>query len=89
MSATVFRTLDVRPRLARGEDALRLIRRRVDGLRPGHGLTVVAPFPPAPLIELLRGEGFLSALERRSDGSWAVNFWRDLPAPAPAAPSRP
>ena len=77
MSATIFRPLDVRPILARGGDPLELIRSRVDAMRPGHGVTVVAPFMPAPLIELLKSEGFSSALERRGDGSWAVNFWRD------------
>jgi uncharacterized protein (DUF2249 family) len=77
MSAPTFKSLDVRPLLARGEDPFELIRSRVDALRPGHGVTVVAPFMPAPLIELLKSEGFSSALERRNDGSWAVNFWRD------------
>jgi len=31
----------------------------------------------APLIELLKGEGFTSTMERRADGAWAVNFWRE------------
>ena len=37
---------------------------------------LIAPFMPAPLIELLKSEGFGSSLERRPDGSWAVSFWR-------------
>ena len=77
MSATAFATVDVRAHLLRGEDPFSIIRARVDGLKPGHGLTVVAPFLPAPLIELLKSEGFSSAFERRRDGSWAVRFWRD------------
>ncbi len=77
MSATKFKVFDVRPNLARGEEPLPLIRARVDALAPGHGVTIIAPFMPAPLIELLKGEGFRSTLERRSDGAWAVNFWRD------------
>jgi uncharacterized protein (DUF2249 family) len=72
-----FKTLDVRRHLTRGEEPLPLIRARVDSLKPGQGLTVVAPFMPAPLIELLKSEGFQSTLERRLDGAWAVNFWRD------------
>lgn len=67
----------MRPHLARGEDPFALIRERVDCLKPGHGVTVVAPFMPAPLIELLKSEGFSSTLERRNDGAWAVNFWRE------------
>jgi hypothetical protein len=26
---------------------------------------------------MLKGEGFSSTMERRSDGAWAVNFWRE------------
>jgi uncharacterized protein (DUF2249 family) len=72
-----FKTLDVRPLLADGVEPFNAIRERVDALESGHGLTVVAPFLPAPLIELLRSEGFESTMERRTDGAWAVNFWRE------------
>lgn len=77
MSPPKFKRFDVRPHLARGEEPLPLIRARIDALTAGHGLTVVAPFLPAPLIELLKSEGFHSTGERRRDGAWAVNFWRD------------
>lgn len=77
MTPIKFKTLDVRPFLARGEEPFGTIRDRVDALLPGHGLTVVAPFLPAPLIEVLKSEGFASSMERRADGGWAVNFWRD------------
>lgn len=70
------KTLDVRSVIARGEEPFRAIRAAVDGLAPGQALTIVAPFVPAPLIELLRAEGFQSTLERRADGAWAVNFRR-------------
>ena len=77
MTNTKFRTFDVRPNLAKGEEPLQLIRARVDALGPGQGVTIIAPFMPAPLIELLRSEGFQAAMERRQDGAWAVNFWKD------------
>lgn len=77
MKPTVFKNFDVRPHLARGEEPFPLIRARVDALTPGHGVTILAPFLPAPLIELLKSEGFLSTGERRADGAWAVNFWRE------------
>ncbi|MBS0631400.1 MAG: DUF2249 domain-containing protein [Verrucomicrobia bacterium] len=76
MAAPKFKVLDIRPMLARGHEPFALIRAEVDKLAPSRGLTVVAPFLPAPLIELLKGEGFESSLERRTDGAWAVNFWR-------------
>ncbi|AOS43313.1 hypothetical protein Verru16b_00356 [Lacunisphaera limnophila] len=72
-----FKTFDVRPLLARGEEPFALIRARVDGLGAGQGVTIIAPFMPAPLIELLKSEGFGSTMERRADGAWAVNFWKE------------
>ncbi len=72
-----FKLLDVRASLARGEEPLPLIRARVDALAPGEGLTIVAPFMPAPLIELLKSEGFQARMEHHADGSWAVSFWRE------------
>jgi len=76
MAAPKFKVLDVRLPLARGQEPFALIRAEVDQLAPGRGLTVIAPFVPAPLIELLKGEGFSSSLERRADGAWSVSFWR-------------
>jgi uncharacterized protein (DUF2249 family) len=77
VSSAKFKVLDVRRHLASGEEPFPLIRARVDSLKAGQGLTVVAPFMPAPLIELLKSEGFQSTMERRLDGAWAVNFWRE------------
>ena len=77
MPATKFKTFDVRPLLANGEEPLSLIRARVDALAAGCGITIIAPFMPAPLIELLRSEGFSSTIEHRQDGAWSVNFWRE------------
>ena len=71
-----FKVLDVRLPLARGQEPFALIRQEIDRLAPGRGLTVIAPFVPAPLIELLKSEGFESTMERRADGAWSVKFWR-------------
>ena len=77
MKPDSFKTLDVRPHLARGEEPFGVIRARIDALAAGQGLTVLAPFPPSPLIELLKSEGFEVSMERRHDGCWAVSFWRE------------
>jgi uncharacterized protein (DUF2249 family) len=74
---TQFKRLDVRPLLARGEEPFPAIRRRVDALKPGEGLIVIAPFLPSPLIEKLGGEGFQSKVERGGGGEWIVYFWRE------------
>ena len=68
---------DVRPHLARGEEPFQLIRGRVDALKAGETLTIIAPFLPAPLIELLKSEGFHCTMEHRADGAWSVNFRRE------------
>lgn len=77
MNIAKFKTFDVRPLLARGEEPFDVIRARVDALAAGQGVTILAPFMPAPLIELLKSEGFASAMEHRADGAWAVSFWRE------------
>jgi hypothetical protein len=77
MSVPRFKIFDTRPLLARGGEPFVAIRARVDDLAAGQGVTIIAPFVPAPLIELLRSEGFASSLEHRADGAWAVSFWRE------------
>ena len=77
MSAIQFKTFDVRPILARGEEPREQIIARIGSLAPGHGLVVLAPFLPAPLIEGLKSEGYSTAAEHAVDGSWAVRFWRE------------
>ena len=72
-----FKILDICPLVARGEEPFSIIRARVDALQAGEGLTVTAPFLPAPLIELLKSEGFCATPEWRAQGGWAVHFWRD------------
>ncbi len=77
MKPNAGKIFDVRPNLARAEEPFPLIRARVDALTPGHGVTIIAPFMPAPLIELRKSEGFRATMERRADGAWAVNFSRE------------
>lgn len=71
-----FKTLDVRPMIARGIEPLSAIRDKIDMLKADEGLTVIAPFLPSPLIEKLGSEGFQSRIERGA-GTWTVYFWRD------------
>ena len=72
-----FRRFDVRKLLQQGIEPFPAIRKRVDALKPGEGLTVIAPFLPAPLIEKLSSEGFGSRAEPQPDGSWVTYFWRN------------
>lgn len=76
MSTPRIRTLDVRPLLKRGEEPFSVIRGTVDSLKPDEDLLLIAPFFPAPIIELLQNEGFHARPERLSDGSWQTTLSR-------------
>lgn len=73
-----FKRLDVRPLLARGEEPLPVIRERLAALPEGHGLIVVAPFLPSPLIEVMESQGFQSRIERGTGTDWIVYFWPEI-----------
>jgi uncharacterized protein (DUF2249 family) len=77
MAVRKFKTLDVRPILAKGVEPFSRIRKSIDSLAPDEGLSVIAPFLPSPLIEKLGSEGFESRVERQIGGGWAVHFWRE------------
>ena len=72
-----FKRFDVRDRLRNGVEPFPEIFQRVNALKAGEGLIVVAPFLPSPLIEKLGGEGFASKVERGSGSDWVVYFWRE------------
>jgi uncharacterized protein (DUF2249 family) len=71
---TTFKRLDVRKLLAEGAEVYSVIRGRVDALKPGEGIAIIAPFLPSPLIEKLRSEGFTARAEPQADGSWITYF---------------
>lgn len=72
MDTPQFKTFDARPILARGDEPFAEIRAHVDALNAGESVMIIAPFMPAPLIELLKSEGFQLTLEHRRDGGWSV-----------------
>lgn len=72
-----YKRLDVRPLIAKGAEPFATIRARINALKAGEGLTVIAPFLPSPLIEKLSSEGFRSSAQHQPDGAWSVNFWRE------------
>ena len=72
-----FKRFDVRPLLKRGGEPLPEILQRLEALKPGAGLIVIAPFLPSPLIELVGGRGFATKIERGDAGTWIVYFWEE------------
>jgi hypothetical protein len=75
--ARKFRSLDVRPLLARGEEPYRQIMSTVAALAPNEGFALTTPFLPSPLIERLQAAGYQARPERQPDGVWMTFFWRD------------
>lgn len=74
--ARKFRTIDVRPMMARDESPFQTIMAAVAAIKPGEGLCVVSPFLPSPLIERMQAGGFEARPERRADGAWETFFWK-------------
>jgi uncharacterized protein (DUF2249 family) len=74
---TSFKRFDVRELIRTGGEPFPAIRQRVDALKAGEGLIIVAPFLPSPLIEKLASEGFSSRIERGQGADWMVYFWRE------------
>ena len=60
-----------------GKEPFPIIRERVDKLKTGEGIIIIAPFLPSPLIEKLGSEGFASKVERGTGADWLVYFWRE------------
>ena len=73
-----FKRFDVRGLIRQGVEPFPEIRRRVDAVKPGEGLVVVAPFLPSPLIEVLAGEGLATRVERGTGADWIVYIWREM-----------
>jgi hypothetical protein len=71
-----FKRFDVRSLLRRGGEPLPEILKRIHALKSDRGLTIVAPFLPSPLIELLGSQGFASKVEHGDGGVWIIYFWR-------------
>jgi len=71
-----FKRFDVRPLLSEGIEPFPEIAQRVTKLTLGHGLIVVAPFLPSPLVARLASEGFATKVERGSGTAWLVYIWR-------------
>lgn len=66
--------LDVRPLIKGGVEPFNAIMEAVDGLAPGQGLLLIAPFKPAPLFSVMERKGFSAKAEPLENGDWQVLF---------------
>ena len=69
-----FKELDVRPILADGGEPFQAIMAAVDGLAPGQGLTLLAPFRPQPLFSVMERKGFRHQVSELENGDFEVRF---------------
>lgn len=72
--AIEFKELDVRPILAKGGEPFQAIMAAVEGLAPGQGLTLLAPFKPQPLFSVMERKGFLPHVSELEGGDFEVKF---------------
>lgn len=68
------KVLDVRPILKSGGEPFQEIMQAVQGLVPGQGLKLVAPFRPQPLFRVMEGRGFDHEAREIEGGHWEVLF---------------
>ncbi len=80
----VARTIDARPLLEAGQQPVSTVMAEWRGLAPGETLLLLAPFHPAPLLDLASAQGFEHWCEPRPDGVTACYLRRTSP-PAPAS----
>jgi uncharacterized protein (DUF2249 family) len=69
-----FKELDVRPILAAGGEPFAAIMAAVGSLRPGQGLTLLAPFRPQPLFSVMERKGFTHQVSELDGGDFEVKF---------------
>lgn len=69
-----FKELDVRPILANGGEPFQAIMEAVEGLAPGQGLTLLAPFRPQPLFSVMERKGFAHQVSELEGGDFEVRF---------------
>ena len=63
-------TIDVRPMIAQGNHPKDIVIKRAAELSKGETLELIAPFVPAPLLDILLGQGFaVSMLPPSTDGT--------------------
>jgi uncharacterized protein (DUF2249 family) len=84
---TARTTLDVRDAIGRGEEPFERIMAAIRDLPRAGVLLLRVPFEPLPLYDVLGRRGFARWTERRAADDWAVCFWRELAADAPAPPA--
>ena len=72
----IVRSIDIRERIERGEQPISDVMKIASALRAGEIAEIIAPFIPAPLIDLAKGKGFIVHLEPVSDNRVVVFVYK-------------
>lgn len=75
--------LDVRPVLSGGTDPFQLIMGKINELQEGQALEIINTFTPAPLITVLKRQGYSAYTEMVNDQLVHTFFYKDRLATAP------
>ena len=73
---TVFETLDIRPFIESGEQPISIVMEKLAALKPGGIMKVIAPFEPAPLLDLAKQKGFAVHLRKEVESGALACFFR-------------
>lgn len=71
-----FQVVDIRPIIAEGQEPCCAIQPLLSDLPLAHGLRLIAPFFPAPLLEMSGAQGFHIHLNPTQDSVWTIDLWR-------------
>lgn len=78
MGATVVERIDVDAMLKTGVHPVGLVKERLPVLAPGEALELVSSFCPQPLIDLMRGSGYLVSTVEAEPGRHYTRFGRTI-----------
>ncbi len=72
----VYETLDIRPVIDAGKQPISIVMEKLNNMGPGHILKVIAPFEPAPLIDLVKQKRFEVHLQKENESQPVACFFR-------------
>ncbi len=74
-SGEIAETLDIREQINAGEQPISIVMEKLTSLPSGKTLELIAPFEPAPLIDLAKAKGFAVHLQKEAEtGSVHCHF---------------
>ncbi|NOY22061.1 MAG: DUF1858 domain-containing protein [Acidobacteria bacterium] len=75
-AADPFETMDIRDNIDAGEQPISIVMKKLNTLNAGEILKIIAPFEPAPLIDLAKGKGFAVHLQKENENGPVDCFFR-------------